>query len=90
MRGLSSCSAIHLPQGLKTIGIGAFRNTSLESVVFPAGVKEIAPYVLSECGYLREVSIPYGVTAIGEYAFEFTGISSISIPDTVTSIGWHS
>ncbi len=37
---------------------------------------------------LEKVSIPDGVTSIGDYAFsDCTGLTSITIPDSVTSIG---
>ena len=36
------------------------------------------------------ISIPNGITAIGEYAFEYqSGIKSVNIPNTVTDIGNH-
>ena len=40
------------------------------------------------CTSLTEVSIPEGVTSIGNYAFSAcTSLTEISIPNSVTSIG---
>ncbi|MBQ2032784.1 MAG: leucine-rich repeat domain-containing protein, partial [Alistipes sp.] len=40
------------------------------------------------CSNLSEVTIPDGVTSIGEWAFvNCSGLTSITIPDAVTSIG---
>ena len=35
----------------------------------------------------RDVNIPYGVTSIGEFAFEYNSLTSVTIPSSVTSIG---
>lgn len=39
-----------------------------------------------KCTSLTVVTIPKGVTTIGEVAFDFSGISTVSIPDTVTKV----
>jgi hypothetical protein len=37
-----------------------------------------------------EVTVPDGVTSIGDYAFfDCTSLSSVTIPNSVTSIGWY-
>ncbi len=45
-------------------------------------------YAFSHCTSLTSVTIPGGVTSIGEGAFcECTSLTSVTIPDSVTSIG---
>ena len=39
------------------------------------------------CSSLTSITIPDGVTSIGNAAFSYTGLKSITIPDSVTSIG---
>jgi len=40
-----------------------------------------------DCKSLVNITIPDGVTSIGNYAFSNTGLTSITVPDSVTSIG---
>lgn len=58
-----------LPPELETVGDGAFLNcVSLRSVVFPDTLTEIGALAYWGTG-LEELSIPRGVTSIGEHAF---------------------
>ena len=84
-----------IPDGVKTIGDGAFGGFfNLESVVIPAGVERIGDYAFY-CDYaLTSVTIPNTVTSIGAYAFHYDeNLSSFTIPGSVKSIGeyafWH-
>ena len=44
----------------------------------------------SNCTGLTTVTIPDGVTSIGDYAFSScSGLTSVTIPDSVTSIGYE-
>ena len=45
--------------------------------------------VLSGLGNIGEIKLNGAITYIGKYAFSGTSISSITLPDTVTSIGEH-
>ncbi|MBO5982817.1 MAG: leucine-rich repeat domain-containing protein, partial [Clostridia bacterium] len=81
-----------IPEGVEYIG-GAFYNfdnpnKTLTSVVIPDTVKSIGSDAFYGCINLKTVEI--GVNSkleyIGEYAFFATGIESIFIPKTVTSI----
>ena len=47
----------------------------------------IGDYAFHECSSLTNVTIPQGVTSIGECAFWKAGLTSVDIPDSVTSIG---
>ena len=39
------------------------------------------------CSGLTSITIPEGVTSIGDGAFEYSGLTYITIPESVTSIG---
>ena len=41
------------------------------------------------CGKSGDFTIPDGVTEVGDYAFCFTGVTSVQIPESVTSIGYR-
>ena len=55
-------------------------NGSGGDVVIPADVVEISYYAFSNCTGLTAVTIPEGITKIGAYAFQGTGLVSLTIP----------
>lgn len=56
-------------------------------VVIERGVTTIGAHAFFLCSNLESVSIPEGVTSIGDRAFSQTSLESIVIPDSVTVIG---
>lgn len=50
-------------------------------------VTAIDDYAFGHCGSLTSVTIPAGVTKIGEHAFVISTLQRITIPSTVTTIG---
>ena len=58
------------------------------NVVIPADVVEISYYAFSGCTGLTAVTIPEGITKIGAYAFQGTGLVSLTIPGSVMEIGF--
>lgn len=84
----SKLESISLPQGLITIGWGAFNDcTEMESITIPTSVKNIRGAAFAGCTRLKNLVIPNGVTSIDQVTFWGCGISSIKISDNVTSIG---
>ncbi len=79
-------SSIKLPESLKFIGASAFKEcTAIESIVIPDSVERIDEYAFEGCKSLKSVNIPDGVTKL-DYVFRYSGIESISIPASVTSM----
>jgi len=76
---------IIIPSSVTSIGGGAFSNcNNLTSITLPFVDSNISLKVPAS---LKTVTITGG-SSIPDYAFyEFTGITSVSIPDSVTSIG---
>ena len=62
--------------------------TSIVEIEFSKKFKEISDDVCYGCENLSKVTIPNGVTSIGDNAFRYcTGLTDITIPNSVTSIG---
>ena len=54
----------------------------------PDDIKAIGFWAFQGQSKLTSISIPYGVTTINELAFYGTGLSSISLPNSVSEIGY--
>ena len=82
-------TSVSLPDGLTTIGTGAFQYCSaLTSVEIPASVTSINMSAFQYCSALTSVELPNGLTTIGRSAFiNCSALTSIEIPASVTSIG---
>ena len=86
--GCSSLSSIILPEGIRSIGNGAFQECrNLNSVTIPKGVTSIGNMAFHDCRNLKRVSLPDGVTDIGMDAFsQCWSLESINIPKGITKI----
>lgn len=62
--------------------------THLEKVIVTSGTT-IPNNAFRSCAKLKTVIMPENTISIGEYAFAYSGIADIEIPQTVTSIGDH-
>ncbi|MBR5102804.1 MAG: leucine-rich repeat protein, partial [Muribaculaceae bacterium] len=73
---------------MATIGSSAFSGcTSLQSFAFPSGVTEVAISTFFNCKALANVTLHDGITSIGATAFYNTALTSINLPNAITSIG---
>ena len=85
-----SLTSIALPDSVTTLGEGLFENcASLSSVQLPRGLQTIPKSCFFKCTSLSSIQIPDGVVNIDEGAFAMIGLTSITIPESVTSIGGH-
>lgn len=60
--------------------------TSLTSVIFGNKVRTIPDYFLAGCNKITEVNLPSTINYIGYSAFASTGITEITIPESVKEI----
>lgn len=91
---MNKLTSIELPDSVVTLGGGAFgTNPELASLVLSKSLKEIpaGAFGCSTAGEymknLTKLTIPEGITKIGNNAFAGNNIKDIVIPSTVTEIG---
>ncbi len=86
--GNSNLISVTIPEGVTILGDYAFRYcSSLESLNLPNNLLRIELAAMSRCGSLTSIIIPNSVTAIGAYAFDYTGLESVVLGEGVENIG---
>jgi len=82
-----SITSVIIPNSITSIGKSAFENsTSLASVTIGNGVTNIGESAFAGCTSLASIIIPDSVTSIGRGAFCASGLTSVTIPGSVTRI----
>ena len=77
-----------LPEGIRSIKSGIFKDYNLQSIYIPEGVKTIEPYAFKGCLDLEKVYFPKSLESIGEGAFEgCRKLENINIPEGLKYIG---
>ena len=85
---MAGCKNTIIPNGVTSIGDGAFSGCSVTSIDIPNSVTSIGDGAFYGCGGLTSIDIPNSVTSIGSSAFKnCSGLTSVTIPNSVTSIG---
>lgn len=83
----SGIESVVFEEGVTSVGNSLFRNaTELESVVLPSTLKTIESQAFNGCTSLTTIDIPDGVETVN-YCFAHTGLTSIVLPNSVTSLG---
>ena len=81
---------IQIPDSVNSIGGNAFMSSrNLASVQLPDGLTNIANTLFYSCDALETIDIPDTVQTIGDYAFEYSGLTEVEIPASVTTIGTY-
>ncbi|MDE7477920.1 MAG: leucine-rich repeat domain-containing protein [Lachnospiraceae bacterium] len=64
------------------------QHNRITKVILPETLQYIGKYAFCKCGFLKNITIPIGVTEIDEYAFCKCGfLENITIPGTVKKVG---
>ena len=77
-----------IPEGIATIGEGAFSNCKLlEKVTIPGTVEKIERSAFASCVNLKQAEIPDSVISIGAYAFDAcSSIAYLKLSNNITEI----
>ena len=80
-------TSVTIPTSVISIGDYAFQDCfALTSVAIPNSVTSVGDYAFYSCYGLTNVTIGNSVTNIGESAFALCSITSLVIPDSITSV----
>ena len=84
---ISGCKNTLIPDGVTSIGIGAFAGcTNLSSIIIPSSVTSIASNAFQDCTNLSSITTPNNITSVGYYAFGGTAWYD-NLPDGMVYIG---
>lgn len=78
---------INWPIGVASIPYGCFGECSNLNFEIPTHITSIESYAFWGCSSLTDVTIPDGLTTIGERTFYSTNITSIKLPEGLEYIG---
>lgn len=79
---------VRIPGSTTEIGASTFYECrSLNDITLGSGLKGIESGVFYHCSNLKQIELPDNITYISDNAFGGSGLTSVEIPDSVTSIG---
>ena len=79
---------VSLPEGLVTIGDGAFSGSGVKEITLPSSVTTIGKSAFSFCSKLQKIVIPNKVSVLADGTFEGChGLTSVELPNMLVSIG---
>ena len=88
----SNLATVKLSDSLQSLGTEAFARTPITSIEIPKTLTECGGFSgpFSECPNLKTASFQNGTTLIAEHVFDnCTGLETVTIPSTVTEIGYE-
>lgn len=79
---------VTVPEGVTTIGPGAFASSGVESVILPSTLREIRGTAFNRCKKLSSITIPENVKKVDNYTFqECESLRSVTLPNGIDTIG---
>lgn len=80
--------SVIIPDTVTKIGDEAFSGASkLTNIKLSQNIKSLGEKCFANTSSLKNIDLPYGLETIGFQAFYSSGVTSVSIPDTVTYMG---
>jgi hypothetical protein len=81
-------TSLDIPSSVTSIGKGAFASsTVMTSVTLRAGLQSIGRGAFANTPALVAVNLPAGLQTIDDGAFQLSGLTAITIPTSVTTLG---
>ncbi len=93
--GNSELQNVTIGTGVKYIGEYAFRSCGTSDTVeelkveMGVNVDSLATYAFQNCKKLKTISLPSTLNIIESYAFQNSGLTSLSIPASVKRVGYY-
>lgn len=83
-----SLTSVNIPAGVKILNSTFYNCKSLSTVTFDEGCTlTTISGAFNRCESLSEILLPDSLTVIGAYTFTNSGLESLIIPNTVTTVG---
>ena len=85
-----SITSVSIGEGITELNGGVLANLpNITSVTLPSSMRELDQCVFFNCGSLQSVKLNKGLQTIGVSVFEGTQVTQLSVPPTVSSIGYN-
>lgn len=85
---IAGCNNTVIPESVTSIGRGAFKGSSLESLKIPTSVTSIGGFAFDGCLELKTITIPSSVTKIGGVVFQSCShLQTIYVSKNVADVG---
>ena len=62
-------------------------NDSTKKILVKEGIENVSAYAFSSFAFVEKITLPEGLKSIGKAAFQYTKISELTLPDSVSYIG---
>ncbi len=86
--GCHSLEIVHIGKKTRRIGEGSFVNCdALHTVICGENLQSIGWMAFSGTSALSEINLPDGLESMEGYAFSYSGLNRVFIPDSVRTIG---
>lgn len=84
--GTSPIIKLNFPKNLKNWD-EAFSCSTIQTLTLPSTLTEIPAGSFKSCNHLYSIDIPFSVTKIGAYAFAYTALTNVLLPNQLEYLG---